>query len=294
MRLLLPLAALILFVSSGSGQVPTEGPGSVPAPLLKSGDRVALLGGTFIERMQSTAALETEMQCRRPDWRLSVRNLGWSGDDVHGIARKVFKGPEDGFNRLMTDMDTVDPTVVLIAYGFSEASDGQAAVDRFKPGLVRLVKEMAAKDRRVILMTPIAMPGYRVAGYGDWMNRCRKIVAEVAAQTDADLLSVDWTPESGELTEDRLLPNQTGYESFAKQVSDALVGGEPCESVAGDLRDRIVDKNQLFFHRYRPQNETYLFLFRKHEQGNNAVEIPQFDPLIKAADAEIWKLAAGQ
>lgn len=51
----------------------------------------------------------------------------------------------------------------------------------------------------------------------------------------------------------------------------------------------IEDKNTLFFHRYRPQNETYLFLFRKHEQGNNAVEIPQFDPLI----AELEKKIAG-
>ncbi len=57
-----------------------------------------------------------------------------------------------------------------------------------------------------------------------------------------------------------------------------------------DLRQAIGKKNELFFHRYRPQNETYLFLFRKHEQGNNAVEIPQFDPLIKEQEKIISKL----
>jgi lysophospholipase L1-like esterase len=46
------------------------------------------------------------------------------------------------------------------------------------------------------------------------------------------------------------------------------------------LRAAINRKNELFFHRWRPQNNTYLFGFRKHEQGNNAVEIPQFDPLV--------------
>lgn len=51
---------------------------------------------------------------------------------------------------------------------------------------------------------------------------------------------------------------------------------------------RILDKNMLFFHRWRPQNVTYLFGFRKHEQGNNAVEIPQFDPLILQAEMDIW------
>ena len=46
------------------------------------------------------------------------------------------------------------------------------------------------------------------------------------------------------------------------------------------LRQTIVKKNELYFHRWRPQNETYLFGFRKHEQGNNAVEIPPFDPIV--------------
>ena len=34
------------------------------------------------------------------------------------------------------------------------------------------------------------------------------------------------------------------------------------------IKSLINRKNRLFFHRYRPQNETYLYLFRKHEQGN--------------------------
>jgi hypothetical protein len=56
------------------------------------------------------------------------------------------------------------------------------------------------------------------------------------------------------------------------------------------LRQLIIEKNQLYFHRYRPQNETYLFGFRKYEQGNNAVEVPQFDALIEAKEKEIAKL----
>lgn len=59
---------------------------------------------------------------------------------------------------------------------------------------------------------------------------------------------------------------------------------------AEKLRHAINAKNQLFFYRWRPQNETYLFGFRKHEQGNNAKEIPMFDPLIEKDEAEIAKL----
>ncbi len=43
----------------------------------------------------------------------------------------------------------------------------------------------------------------------------------------------------------------------------------------------------MYFHCYRPQNETYLFGFRKHEQGNNAGEVERFEQLVIEAEAEI-------
>lgn len=65
----------------------------------------------------------------------------------------------------------------------------------------------------------------------------------------------------------------------------------PMFDQAEALRQLIVKKNELFFHRFRPQNHTYLFGFRKHEQGNNAVEIPKFDPLIAEMEEQIFRLA---
>ncbi len=79
----------------------------------------------------------------------------------------------------------------------------------------------------------------------------------------------------------------TGLQPHENQ---ALADGVPLEHFsrqANELVTAIRAKNQLYFHRWRPQNETYLFLFRKHEQGNNAREIPMFDPLVKEAEATI-------
>ncbi len=56
------------------------------------------------------------------------------------------------------------------------------------------------------------------------------------------------------------------------------------------LRAAINRKNDLFFYRWRPQNVTYLFGFRKYEQGNNAVEIPRFDPLVADQEQIIARL----
>lgn len=60
------------------------------------------------------------------------------------------------------------------------------------------------------------------------------------------------------------------------------------------LRAAIGKKNEYYFHRWRPQNDTYLFGFRKYEQGQNAVEIPQFDPLVAEQEAVIAALRQPQ
>jgi hypothetical protein len=56
------------------------------------------------------------------------------------------------------------------------------------------------------------------------------------------------------------------------------------------LRKKIVEKNFDFFNYWRPENDTYIFGYRKHEQGRNAVEIPRFDQMIPARENETAKL----
>lgn len=69
-----------------------------------------------------------------------------------------------------------------------------------------------------------------------------------------------------------------------------LVSAGPEFEQSRELREAIQKKNRLYFHRWRPQNVTYLFLFRKHEQGQNAKEVPQFDPLIAEQEQRIAQL----
>jgi hypothetical protein len=69
-----------------------------------------------------------------------------------------------------------------------------------------------------------------------------------------------------------------------------VINGGPELEQGKKLRQTIIAKNELYFHRWRPANITYLFLFRKYEQGQNAREIPQFDPLVAEKEKEIAKL----
>ncbi|MFN0067608.1 MAG: PVC-type heme-binding CxxCH protein, partial [Limisphaerales bacterium] len=64
----------------------------------------------------------------------------------------------------------------------------------------------------------------------------------------------------------------------------------PSFDQAEKLRDLIVRKNALYLNRWRPQNDTYLFGFRKHEQGQNAAEVTQFDHDVAKLEAEIHRL----
>ena len=80
---------------------------------------------------------------------------------------------------------------------------------------------------------------------------------------------------------------EADHNELQKGVS---VATGPDVAQAMSLLKTINRKNELFFHRWRPQNETYLFLFRKHEQGNNAIEIPRFDPLVEAQEKLIAEL----
>ncbi len=104
-------------------------------------------------------------------------------------------------------------------------------------------------------------------------------------------------------TENGIHLKETGYHRAGSMVAehfrweDRTLGDLTTEAAVAAWSDRqealrtaIQRKNQLFFHRWRPENWTYLFGFRKHEQGQNAGEIPKFDPLIAAADAEIDRL----
>lgn len=76
----------------------------------------------------------------------------------------------------------------------------------------------------------------------------------------------------------------------APQLVAGVLFAPPDLAQVEALREAVVEKNSLYFHRWRPQNWTYLFGFRKHEQGNNAVEVPRFEELVKAQEAKIAEL----
>src|SRR5262249_14303283 len=100
-------------------------------------------------------------------------------------------------------------------------------------------------------------------------------------------------PADPRLTDNGIHLNAAGYRAAAELLEAGLgwpAGPWRSSPQAERLRQAILKKNELFFHRSRPANMAYIFGFRKREQGQNAVEIPGFDPLIEAEERVIAKL----
>jgi lysophospholipase L1-like esterase len=70
------------------------------------------------------------------------------------------------------------------------------------------------------------------------------------------------------------------------------VVNDPLSQQVEQLRQVAVLKNMQFFNQWRPANETYIFGFRRNEQGQNAREMPMFDEPIAQKEAEMAKLRA--
>jgi lysophospholipase L1-like esterase len=279
-----------------------------PPPLaLKDGDRVVLIGDALIEREQTYGHLETVVSLLSPDKTITFRNLGWSGDTPYGIARARFGKPEEGYRHLVDHVLALNPTVLIAGYGMTDSFDGEAGLPRFEAGMNRLLDDLKPTQARVVLVSPIAhedlgRPLPDPASHNVILARYRDALRAIAQRRGAgfvDLLTATSDPARGQpLTDDGIHLNERGYALAALAIArglginaanfrvDAREGIDAFES----LSRAVIAKDRLYFYRWRPQNETYLFGFRKHEQGNNAREIPLFDPLVDEKEREIARL----
>lgn len=286
---LVPVANLGLGTCHASPMEPPNHP-------IQSGDRVVFIGGGFIERMQQHDWVEAFLTTSAPG--STYRNLGWGGDTVFGDARAVFGSRADGYARLLRDLDLAKPTVAIVCYGENECYEGQPGLRSFREAYQRLVDDLKTKGSRVIVMLPrqkeassITEPE-RTAAYNHALRQYNEQAKQVAATENFPIIDLESFQLNDTLTLDGVYWTEAGYKQAAKEICEQLhLPVVPAPAQMAALRTKINAKNAWFFHRYRPQNETYLFLFRKHEQGNNAVELEQIDPQISELENQIALMA---
>ncbi|MFT5040116.1 MAG: lysophospholipase L1-like esterase [Hyphomicrobiaceae bacterium] len=285
---------------------PKKKPAGAGASILRDGDHVVLLGNTFIEREGNFGHIETALTlgAAAANQNVTFRNLGWSGDTVFGHARSYFGPPTEGFERLKKHLERLKPTLVVVNYGAVAAFDGEKQKATFIEGYRRLLAmvKTASGGARIVLMSPppcenLAAPlpnmdaqNNRLASYRDAIRDLAK--ADGHGFIDQfDALGAGKAEREQSWTNTGVHFTDFGYRKLAPAVA-GLFGHTVSSGIdAEKLRGLVREKNRLYFYRWRPQNETYLHGHRKGEQGNNAVEIPQFDPLVAEKDKAIQTLA---
>ncbi len=306
--MLLPFALASLLTVQTDAKKPFE---------LKDGDRVVWIGSTLVEREQRYGYWETALLAANHDKKITFRNLGWSGDTVHGEsrARFDFNKPDAGFKQLVDQTLELKPTVIFVSYGTNESFEGKDGLPKFEKGLEKLLDALKPTNARIVLFTPTQVEKsaslldqkarndqialYAASIKSIAVERKHEIVdlfERVASLNKANENSSYWP----RLTDNGIHFDRQGYELTAPLLVstgvkdpayDRAVSALPVNNPRVEaLRQAVVAKNEQFFNKWRPQNETYLFGFRKHEQGKNAKEIAEFDPFIEKAEAEIEKL----
>src|SRR5687768_3865810 len=89
-RFIACLCCFMVFCMAGRAALAADAP---PAPFeLKDGDRVVMVGGTFMEREMQFGYIETMLTSQFPDRNVTFRNLGYAGDTVGVEARRICSG----------------------------------------------------------------------------------------------------------------------------------------------------------------------------------------------------------
>ena len=275
----------------------------------RPGDRVALLGDSFIEREQYEGWIELAMTTAFPDRPVVFRNLGWSADTPAGTSRNGLslgqaglEPPDEGWKQLEGQLETYQPNVLVTGYGMAASLPGGQTPEEFKRDFERLLDRAAKLEggvRVLILGAPprFLRPGETaesVKAERASLAAINQVLRQVAEQRGHVFVSLDaLAAESQALSENGIHLNAAGYRAVARLIERELgwpAGkwdeGKPAEA----LRAAILRKNEWFFHRSRPANMAYIFGFRRGEQGRNAGEIPAFDQLVADEEARIAKM----
>jgi glucose/arabinose dehydrogenase len=275
----------------------------------RDGDRVLFIGDTGLEREVDFGDIETDLTAALAGRGVTFRNLAWAGDTPMGRARASFdwnRNPDDWLKRVQEQVALVKPTVAFLSYAMTASlENGPSGIEAFTRDLNRLMDAITATSGgpvRFVVLGPVK----HEAGFGSAaeisehnaaLRQYRDALRQVAAARAArfvDLLDLE-APHGVSLTSNGVILNETGHRVAAAKISRELLGAGVADKPAASpewqiLNAAIRKKNELFFHRWRPANWTYLFGFRKHEQGQNAAEIPKFDALISLWDGRIARL----
>lgn len=282
---------------------------------LKKGDRISIIGNTLADRMQHDGWLETELQLRFPNHELTIRNLGFSGDEITVRNRSSnFGTPDEWLTKNKTD-------VVFAFFGYNESFAGEEGLPKFKEDLRSFILKTKAQkyngqsSPRVVIFSPVFHQDLKDASLPDGKaNNARlKLYASAMSEvakgekvTFVDLFQLTSTPfaESKEaLSINGVHLNDKGNQLLSTLIAKELFGdaslANPDQKLIDAIRAQVLDKNFHWFQRYRTTDGYSIYGGRADlrfvgGQTNREVaqrEMEVLDVMTENRDKAIWAAA---
>jgi mono/diheme cytochrome c family protein/lysophospholipase L1-like esterase len=281
---------------------------------LQEGDKICLIGDGLADRMQHDGWMETLIQGKSADKKLSFRNLGFTGDTVTQRPRnKGFTPPEEYLKMCKAD-------VIFVLFGYNESFAGEKGVSKFKSDLAAMIDKYSAiqfngkSAPRFVLFSPISHENVGSPnlpnGAANNVNLALytgaiKQVAEEKKVAFVDLFSTSqgrYAKANLPLTLNgvHLLPegNRQIGEIIASAVTGATVTSTPADE---KLRQAVLDKNWCWHNRYRATDGNDIWGGRsglKFVNGQSNAEVLQhelamLDVMTANRDLKIQAIAGG-
>ncbi|PPL03768.1 PVC-type heme-binding CxxCH protein [Parapedobacter indicus] len=233
---------------------------------------IVIIGNTFAERLQYYNYLEPLLYKSFPDKNITVRNLGWSADEINMQSRPLNFPTQD---ELMT---AYKADLILACYGLNEAFKGPDSLGVFKAQLTTYLQHLQQQQfngktpPQVVLVSPIAhekMGGFlpdpaehnkNLALYTDGMQ-------QVAKELDIPFINLFETTKKLQKGKDKITINgihlnEAGYkavgEIIAKSLALPVAVWQESDQHLQNLKKIIDKKNQQFFYLYRAVNSEYI------------------------------------
>ncbi|MFY0653386.1 MAG: hypothetical protein JXQ96_15190 [Cyclobacteriaceae bacterium] len=270
----------------------------------KQGEKVVFLGNAFFENAFGNGEIETMISLSYPKKNITFRNIGWSGDNVYAHARTRARGggrfgnPDDGLKILEQQITELNPDKIFIAYGFNESFDDEDGIDAYGTGLTQLLEMLGRYCPELILISVVPMekgfgiPDEHITARNEILKKYTETTKEVATKGNFPIVDL-FTPFSKEkgYSENGIHLSSKGYRKAATLMAEVLKFPTPAVKIdsekAEEIRNTIVKKNTLFFHRWRPRNDAFVYGERKDEQRIAQAEPAQIDPFIEKQEEAI-------
>jgi glucose/arabinose dehydrogenase/azurin len=312
--------------------VAASGPAEAgPAPELRPGDHIALIGSGLADRFQHSGWLETYLYAKYPSYDLVFRDLAMPGDEV------ALRHRPEGFGSADEWLTKVRADVVFAFFGFNESFAGPAGVGKFSQALDHFLKETKGKNYsgkgspRIVLFSPIACEKSGDANFPDPAANNRNLQLYTAAMADVarsnDVPFIDLFAEStrlyaaaskapGAATINGFYLTEAGDQHLAQGIALAFAGAFSLPEPALErLRTLVVEKDEQWEARYRTIDGNNVYGGRSvlaYAPGHQMIydkspappylsnfkvmqeEMAQRDVLTANGDKRIWAAARGE